>query len=496
MSSSATASHLRRSSKDHQDPFKRLTSSRHPTQPNMPPSGSGSGAPGSAPTEDIGGGQGNGGPAPPPFPPGMNQQTQDLLQYMMAWDQYVRQRQQPQQPTPEPERRDGEGRFRDSEIGFFQPDLPSSYGPDDPITVGSDVFFRDVHLFVDRIRDVVMYRNEDTVKQRLPALLRGGAQLWYTSSLGELQKSGLRHTPGVQMWCDTLIEHFKRPMAESLNELSKMKYTLRDAIEQRPLMRYVTDTQRHARNAGHTQVLQQLLYAHSGLDVMFKQSVATPTATTTAADFIRQLEEKKSDWAQLARRELQHRAPSTNYGSYRGKQTPFRPRDQRRDFFAGSGRPQQNFRDTNNSPQYPNRNDRRPQDDSRPRLPFQERKLLTDGKTPTSRQGYDKRQSSASGKAPMRPFAQRAVSAHGVENEEYDDDGYADDETDDVQEVEEDDADYETEVDAEVGHITDKVAEENTSLTYGCSICGDQFTTNNKLHAHLRTAKCGQRRQG
>jgi len=39
--------------------------------------------------------------------------------------------------------------WRDSEVGFFQPDLDASNGDGDAITVGTDMVFRDVNLFID-----------------------------------------------------------------------------------------------------------------------------------------------------------------------------------------------------------------------------------------------------------------------------------------------------------------------------------------------------------
>ncbi|KAK0894606.1 hypothetical protein LTR91_026049 [Friedmanniomyces endolithicus] len=62
--------------------------------------------------------------------------------------------------------------------------------------VGSDTYFRDVYHFVDWIHDVVSYRDEATGKGRLPSLLRGSAQLRYTSSLSDLEQIGLRYAPG------------------------------------------------------------------------------------------------------------------------------------------------------------------------------------------------------------------------------------------------------------------------------------------------------------
>lgn len=50
----------------------------------------------------------------------------------------------------------GNGRpapFKAEEVGFFDPHLATSFGPGDTVIVGKDVYFQDVHLFLERAKD-------------------------------------------------------------------------------------------------------------------------------------------------------------------------------------------------------------------------------------------------------------------------------------------------------------------------------------------------------
>jgi len=47
--------------------------------------------------------------------------------------------------------------WRDSEAGYVYPDLDISEGEGDAVTVSNDLIFRDVHLFIDKLKDAVVY---------------------------------------------------------------------------------------------------------------------------------------------------------------------------------------------------------------------------------------------------------------------------------------------------------------------------------------------------
>lgn len=59
------------------------------------------------------------------------------------------------------------------------------------VSVGKEIYVRDVFIFIDRLKYVCATTSEDKVKARIPLLLHGSASLWYTGGLDELSKQGL-----------------------------------------------------------------------------------------------------------------------------------------------------------------------------------------------------------------------------------------------------------------------------------------------------------------
>lgn len=135
--------------------------------------------------------------------------------------------QQPRQALP-PEADQRPPDRRDSEVGFFHPDLGATYGNGEAVTIGSDTVFRDVHLFIDRLSDAVAFRGAAMVKERIPALLRGTAQMWFSTGLDQVAKTGLRHS-SLEVRFTTLRDQFRRPLSEAIQSLSASRYTLHDA---------------------------------------------------------------------------------------------------------------------------------------------------------------------------------------------------------------------------------------------------------------------------
>ena len=65
---------------------------------------------------------------------------------------------------------------------------------------GKDTIFRDVHLFVERVRDIAAVRGHGLVRQNLSTCLKGTALAWYTSKLIPDQKRLLRLGNKTEEW--------------------------------------------------------------------------------------------------------------------------------------------------------------------------------------------------------------------------------------------------------------------------------------------------------
>ena len=403
--------------------------------------------------------------------------------------------------------------WRDSEVGFFHPDLDISYGDSDAVTVGTDMVFRDVHLFIDRLRDAAAYRGDAMVRERIPALLRGSAQMWYSTGLDAMVKVGLRHSP-VEHWFTTLREQFKRPLSESLRALSLMKYTLRDAQMRRPVAQYIFAITRSARDVGLTEPRQQLAYAYNGLDVVLRQGMAELGPEITIAGFVRTLETQRDTWAGIASMWLRNPQPFTNhpttykfqrpgYGQY--TQNPQAASWRYRNTAAMPTQEPRNTSQRTNLYQQPNQTQGQIANDTaqRQQLPPPPTRLaIADGTTaprydqarpfrPYGKQGGDNKW--------QKPYASRAYYAVGDEewtsdnnnNEEQWEDPYEpyfiDGEPYDQEGPQfQYDPQFQNENDEVVTTVHSAHVDTPRDDLNRCDTCNETFLTSNRLHAHLR----------
>jgi hypothetical protein len=67
--------------------------------------------------------------------------------------------------------------FRASDVGFFDPQLNPFYDSDDVIQMRRDLYYRDVYLFVERVKNAVIMSGAEAVRTNLSACLRGSAQV-------------------------------------------------------------------------------------------------------------------------------------------------------------------------------------------------------------------------------------------------------------------------------------------------------------------------------
>ena len=72
------------------------------------------------------------------------------------------------------------------QIGFFDLDYEGS-GP--VVNSGKYVFYKNVYVFIDRLKDMAPLRGEDKLRTVFPQCFRGINLIWHLSELSELEKN-------------------------------------------------------------------------------------------------------------------------------------------------------------------------------------------------------------------------------------------------------------------------------------------------------------------
>ena len=120
-------------------------------------------------------------------------------------------------------------RWNQANLGYFDPYLNRAHGEGEIVSVGKDVYYKNVVLFVQHLQSLVTFRGAALVKANIATSLRGSALEWYTSELSDFDRDALNNDPGVKSWVNTLSHRFKVPTSVALGLLTDETYSFDDA---------------------------------------------------------------------------------------------------------------------------------------------------------------------------------------------------------------------------------------------------------------------------
>ena len=207
-------------------------------------------------------------------------------------------------PPGEPSNGPHTPRFNPGDVGFFDPfynNKSADTGPGMEHT-GKETFFRDVVVFIDRIKDVSHTKGTELVRLNLQLCLRGEALEWYTSQLTDAEKRLLTYGQDLDEWVTFLMERFGPPKSIGMAQLLKERYMINNATRHREPREYAMAIVRAAKVAKLKTVHNQLDIIWNGLDVEFQSDIDPPDTNTTLNQFLRAMDRRKHQWWQKASR--------------------------------------------------------------------------------------------------------------------------------------------------------------------------------------------------
>lgn len=112
--------------------------------------------------------------------PSANQTPQVQIAPHQPSEQYV------SAPPPSP-------KLRAEEVGYFDPEYKQEQGSNGPVVnVGKHVFYKDVFISTNRLKDLAVQRGEADTKAVITSCFHGAALVWYPMELTELERDLLR----------------------------------------------------------------------------------------------------------------------------------------------------------------------------------------------------------------------------------------------------------------------------------------------------------------
>ena len=212
---------------------------------------------------------------------------------------------QEQQPSYTPYEQPHVPALRAEEVGYFDPEYQQEQGSTNGpvVNAGKYVYYRDVYVFVDRLKDLAVTRND--VKSVMTSCFRGSALMWYSMELTELERDLLRDTD-LNRWYTTLIDRFKTRTSVALSQLVGQTYSLTDMKFTSPRA-FIQQMLHLAKSAEFHSTYNQLTLLWNQFAVNLRRDIPEPRSTTTISQFLEQVNSKTPIWMELAQRQSQQR---------------------------------------------------------------------------------------------------------------------------------------------------------------------------------------------
>ena len=198
-------------------------------------------------------------------------------------------------PTAGPVQSDN--RWNAAEIGFFDPlyDGKSAATGNAIEHSEKDIYFRNVHVFIERIKNMTQIKDDILIRNNLYSCLRDIALAWYTSNLSDDHKRLIKFDIEIDEWIRILLKKFKQSSETVLATVIREKYTMEDVRRRRELVEYAQIITRAARSA-EMSIYNQIYLIFNDLDVEFQRDLNILIETTELDAFLQELDLKKEIW--------------------------------------------------------------------------------------------------------------------------------------------------------------------------------------------------------
>ena len=249
-------------------------------------------------------------------------------------------------------------RFNPDDVGFFDPFYDSKSADTGPAIehAGKSTYFRDIHVFIDRVKDVARAKGEEIIRSNLQICLRGSALGWFTTELTENDKRLL--TYNIEEWYRVLLSRWKAPKTQGMSILLREKYSLQDASRRREPREFAQTILRAGQTAELGTIKDHMLLIWNGLDFEFQRDIPEPDSRTDYNHFLESLDRRKYQWWEHASRhsKSQNLAHQNHQPQHRKQDN--RPENQQRGYQFRQPQPYQSQPSTANTYQYSQQSNR------------------------------------------------------------------------------------------------------------------------------------------
>ena len=179
-------------------------------------------------------------------------------------------------------------------IDFFDSmyDNKSTIIDDSIDNVDKKTYYRDVNLFIDKIKNIIEIDDSNVFKQNLWICLRDIVFTWWIFELINVEKQLIKFENNVDYWVQLLFTRWKKRSNKTISIVFKKKYNMQNARANKKSREYAQIMLRVERFV-ELSIYNQLLTIYNNINIEFKREIFKLESNTIINSFLTLLKNKK-----------------------------------------------------------------------------------------------------------------------------------------------------------------------------------------------------------
>ena len=155
-----------------------------------------------------------------------------------------------------------------------------------------DIYFRDIHVFIERIKNMTQIKDDILIKNNLYSCLKNTIFVWYTFNLSDDHKRLIKFDIEIDEWIRIFLKKFRQSFETVLATVIREKYTMKDVKKRRKFIEYAQIIIKTAKFA-EMFIYNQIYLIFNDLNVEFQRNLNILIENTKLNAFLQKLDLKK-----------------------------------------------------------------------------------------------------------------------------------------------------------------------------------------------------------
>ena len=189
--------------------------------------------------------------------------------------------------------------WKSKKLNFFDSLLSISFDVDFMIKNDKNFYYRSVHLFCEKIKNLAITKKQKIVRVNLNICFRDFVFIWYIATFNRLKRFDLRNFFLDENWIKKLIKRFKSNHSTVIDFFIVERYTVIDVRNERDSSKYVQQIINNVKNVNFFDVQQQLTWIWKNLNFDLKRDISSSSKKTSINEFLIVVKLKKKMWQKI-----------------------------------------------------------------------------------------------------------------------------------------------------------------------------------------------------